>query len=195
MSHFFAQMARMKLINRWPLMRNTQTENVQEHSLQVAMIAHGLALIRNEFFGGIINPERAATIALFHDASEVLTGDLPTPVKYFNKQIEKEYKLIERMAEQKLLEMTPAALRPVYQKLLIGDNVDPEYKAIIKAADTISAYYKCLEEIAAGNNEFNQARARLEQSLAALKLPEVDYFIKLYSPGFNLSLDQITQDS
>lgn len=194
MSHFFAQMARMKLINRWPLMRNTQLENVQEHSLQVAMVAHGLAVIRNEFFDGDINPERAATIALFHDASEVLTGDLPTPVKYFNKQIEKEYKLIERMAEKKLLDMTPAPLRSIYERLLISDSIDPKYKAIIKAADIISAYYKCLEEISAGNHEFNQAKTRLDSALKGLEMPEVDYFVKLYSPSFNLSLDEITQD-
>ncbi len=192
MSHFFAHMARMKLINRWPLMRNTQTENVQEHSLQVAMIAHGLALISNEYYDGNYSPEKAATLALFHDASEVLTGDLPTPVKYFNKEIEREYKLIEKMAEHKLLHTLPDDLQQHYQPLLISDNIDPSYKKLVKAADIISAYFKCIEELNTGNHEFERAKQRLEQALKKTNMPEVQHFIDLYSHSFKLSLDEIT---
>jgi len=192
-SHFFAHLFRMKLINRWPLMRNINTENVAEHSHQVAVVAHMLAIIRNELFQGQVNPERVATLALFHDASEVLTGDLPTPVKYFNAQIAEEYKKIERIAEQKLLAMLPEVLKPHYQSLLLSDNYLPAEKQLVKAADTLCAYGKTLEELAAGNHEFTLAKKRLESSLAQDELPEVRYFLQVFVPSFSLSLDEISQ--
>ncbi|RCU52825.1 5'-deoxynucleotidase [Corallincola holothuriorum] len=191
-SHFFAHMARLKLIQRWPLMRNTQIENVQEHSLQVAMISHALAVIRNRFFDGSLNAAEIALQALYHDASEVITGDLPTPIKYHNPEIAKEYKKIETAAEQRLLEMLPNELCADFEGLLIGAKQLPEHKLIIKAADTLCAYLKCLEEQNAGNSEFNQAKQRLEQQLAQFALPEVDYFIRHFVASFNLTLDEIS---
>lgn len=175
-------------------MHNIRTENVQEHSLQVAMVAHALALIKNRFFGGTLNPERIATIAMFHDVSEVLTGDLPTPVKYFNPAIKDEYKKIERIAEQKLVDMAPEAFRDDYASL-IDSNLHTEEEAfIVKAADVLCAYLKTLEELAAGNQEFKLAKKRLDTILKAYHSDEVNYFITRYVPSFSLSLDEITQD-
>ncbi|MGS0680694.1 5'-deoxynucleotidase [Shewanella sp. 125m-7] len=193
MSHLFAHLARMKLIQRWPLMYNVRTENVQEHSLQVAMVAHSLALISNKKFDGNYDPYRVATIAIFHDASEILTGDLPTPVKYFNKEIEAEYKKIEAIAEQRLLEMVPEEFKPDYQALLTSEYADPQYKALVKSADTLCAYLKCLEEKRAGNTEFNTAQKRLEQSLNNDPNPAVNYFIECFIPSFTLDLDDINK--
>ncbi len=193
-SHFFAHLSRMKLINRWPLMHNIRTENVQEHSLQVAMVAHALALIKNRFFGGTLNPERIATIAMFHDVSEVLTGDLPTPVKYFNPAIKDEYKKIERIAEQQLVDMAPEAFRDDYAALIDTQLHSEEEAFIVKAADVLCAYLKTLEELAAGNQEFKLAKKRLDTILKAYHSDEVDYFITRYVPSFSLSLDEITQD-
>ena len=193
MSHFFAHLARMKLISRWPLMRNTQPENVQEHSLQVAMVAHALVLLKNQLEGTNLSPDKAATMALFHDASETLTGDLPTPVKYFNPQIEQEYKKIEQMAEQKLLDMVPPELQDAYRPLLLSSDLDQEYKPLVKAADVLCAYIKCLEELTAGNHEFFKARGRLLERLESLNMPEVDKFCELFVPSFELTLDEISQ--
>ena len=191
-SHFFAHLFRMKLINRWPLMRNVNTENVAEHSHQVAVVAHMLALIRREIFAGEIHPERVATLALFHDASEVLTGDLPTPVKYFNAQIAQEYKKIERIAEQKLLSMLPEKLQPFYQSLLLSEQYSADEKLLVKAADTLCAYVKTLEELSAGNHEFVLAKKRLEAVLESYALAEVNYFLEIFIPSFSLSLDEIS---
>jgi 5'-deoxynucleotidase len=193
-SHFFAHLSRMKLISRWPLMRNVYQENVQEHSLQVAMVAHALALIKNEFFNGDIDPNRVATLALFHDVSEVLTGDLPTPVKYFNPAIQHEYKKIEKIAEQKLVDMTPPAFRDNYADLIKQQNHSDEEKFIVKAADVLCAYLKTLEELSAGNQEFKLAKKRLDNILKDYHSDEVDYFLKAYAPSFSLSLDEITQE-
>ncbi|MDR8523906.1 5'-deoxynucleotidase [Shewanella fidelis] len=193
MSHLFAHLARMKLIQRWPLMYNVRPENVQEHSLQVAMVAHSLAIISNKIFDGNYNPYQAATIAIFHDASEILTGDLPTPVKYFNKEIEAEYKKIEAIAEQRLLEMVPDEFKQDYQALLTSEHADPEYKALVKSADTLCAYLKCLEEKRAGNSEFNTAQKRLEQRLKSDSNPAVNYFIEHFIPSFTLDLDDINR--
>jgi len=191
-SHFFAHLFRMKLINRWPLMRNINTENVAEHSHQVAIVAHMLAVIERQFFGGNLDPERVATLALFHDASEVLTGDLPTPVKYFNPQIADEYKKIEAIAEQKLLSMLPPELQSVYRDYLLGECYSPAEKLLVKAADNLCAYLKTLEEITAGNREFTIARRRLEKMLAAAQSPAVQYFLDTFVPSFALSLDEIS---
>ena len=193
-SHFFAHLARMKLIHRWPLMHNVRIENVQEHSLQVAMVAHALALIRNRFFNGQLNPERIATLAMFHDVSEVLTGDLPTPVKYYNPAIKEEYKKIEKIAEQKLIDMAPEPFREDYAELISGDKHSEDEAFIVKAADVICAYLKTLEELSAGNREFTLAKKRLDKMLKDYHSDEVDYFLKQYVPSFSLSLDEITQE-
>lgn len=193
-SHFFAHLARMKLIHRWPLMHNVRIENVQEHSLQVAMVAHALALIRNRYFDGDLNPDRIATLAMFHDVSEVLTGDLPTPVKYFNPAIKDEYKKIEKIAEQKLIDMAPVDFREDYAKLIDSQYHSDDEAFIVKAADVLCAYLKTLEELNSGNREFTLAKKRLDQMLKDYHSDEVDYFLKRYVPSFSLSLDEITQE-
>jgi len=194
-SHFFAHLSRLKLINRWPLMRNVRTENVSEHSLQVAMVAHALAVIKNQKFNGNLNAERIALMAMYHDASEVLTGDLPTPVKYYNAQIAHEYKKIEKIAQQKLIEMLPEELRNAYRPLLDEQQHSEDEKAIVKQADALCAYLKCLEELSAGNHEFQLAKARLEKTLIERHSPEMDYFVEVFVPSFSLSLDEISQES
>jgi 5'-deoxynucleotidase len=191
-SHFFAHLFRMKLINRWPLMRNVNTENVAEHSHQVAMVAHMLAVIGQLKFDSKISPERVATLALYHDASEVLTGDLPTPVKYFNPQIAIEYKKIEAIAENKLLTMLPADLQQAYRELLLSAEYNEAEKLLVKAADNLCAYVKTIEEIAAGNHEFTIAKRRLEKMLSTSAQPEVHYFLQVFVPSFFLSLDEIS---
>ncbi|KFZ38386.1 5'-nucleotidase [Shewanella mangrovi] len=193
MSHFFAHLARMKLIQRWPLMYNVRKENVQEHSLQVASVAHILAIISNKKFDGDFSPEKAATMAIYHDASEVLTGDLPTPVKYFNKDIELEYKKIEAIAEQRLLSLLPPEFQDEFRELLISEEAPADYKALVKSADTLCAYLKCLEELHAGNSEFKSAKTRLEESLDNNPDKAVAYFREHFIPSFNLNLDQINQ--
>jgi 5'-deoxynucleotidase len=193
-SHFFAHLSRMKLINRWPLMRNVRTENVQEHSLQVAMVAHSLALIRNKYFGGQLDAYKIATIAMFHDVSEVITGDLPTPVKYSNPVIRDEYKKIEQLAEQKLINMAPTAFKEDYAALIDHHQHSLDEAFIVKAADVICAYLKTLEELSAGNKEFGLAKKRLDKILKDYRSDEVNYFMKAYVPSFSLSLDEITQE-
>ncbi|MEQ4671315.1 5'-deoxynucleotidase [Providencia manganoxydans] len=192
MSYFFAHLARMKLIHRWPLMRNVRTENVSEHSLQVAMVAHALAIIKNKRFGGNVNPEHVALLAMYHDASEVITGDLPTPIKYHNEQIAHEYKKIEKFAQQKLLDMLPEELREDFKELIIEELQTEEEHFIVKQADSLCAYLKCLEELSAGNSEFKLAKKRLEKILSDRKSPEMGYFIEIFVPGFKLSLDEIS---
>ncbi|MDF7680547.1 5'-deoxynucleotidase [Enterobacteriaceae bacterium ESL0689] len=193
-SHFFAYLSRLKLINRWPLMRNVRAENVSEHSLQVAMVAHVLAVIKNRKFAGQLNAEHIALLALYHDASEVLTGDLPTPVKYFNSQIAHEYKAIEKIAQQKLIAMLPDELQDIFTPLIDEQYASDEEHAIVKQADTLCAYLKCLEELAAGNNEFLLAKSRLEKTLAERRSEEMDYFMQVFVPSFQLSLDEINAD-
>lgn len=190
-SHFFAHMARMKLIQRWPLMRSIEQENVAEHSLQVAMVAHALAVIRNTYFNGTLDPAQATMQALFHDASEVLTGDLPTPVKYFNEDIARAYKDIERNAEQSLLKMLPPELQATYALLLCGHAQD-DYSRLVKSADILCAYLKCEEEISAGNREFAPAKKRLTEMLEARMNDEIRYFLEVFVPSFSLSLDEIS---
>ncbi|MDU6412193.1 MAG: 5'-deoxynucleotidase [Yersiniaceae bacterium] len=194
-SHFFAHLSRLKLINRWPLMRNVRTENVSEHSLQVAFVAHALAVIKNRKFNGNVSAERVALLAMYHDASEVITGDLPTPVKYYNPQIAHEYKKIEKIAQQKLLEMLPEELQNDFRPLLDEQCYTEEEKHVVKQADALCAYLKCLEELSAGNNEFTLAKARLEKTLALRHSPEMDYFMTVFVPSFSLSLDEISLDN
>jgi 5'-deoxynucleotidase len=191
MSHLFAYLSRMKFIRRWGLMHNTYPENVQEHSLRVAMVAHALALIRNRLFAGHVDAERAAVLALYHDASEVLTGDLPAPVKYFNPEIKTAYKEIEAAAARRLLHMIPESLKEDYQGLFFAAEADQEARELVKAADKLSAYLKCLEEIGAGNQEFVQAEKALRTSVEELNLPEVRYFLDTFVPSFRLTLDEL----
>jgi 5'-deoxynucleotidase len=190
-SHFFAYLARMKFIRRWGLMHNTYPENIQEHSLRVATIAHALALIRSRVVGDHVNPERVAALALYHDVSEVLTGDLPTPVKYFNPEIKNAYQAIEKVAQQKLLDMLPESLRADYRPFLLAEEGDRTHWELVKAADRLAAYIKCLEEIAAGNREFSKAEKALRASVEALPLPEVRYFIETFVPSLTLTLDEL----
>jgi 5'-deoxynucleotidase len=191
MSHFFAYLSRMRFIRRWGLMHSTHPENIQEHSLRVAMIAHTLAVIRNRMFGGTLNAERLAVRALYHDASEVLTGDLPRPVKYFDPEIETSYRRIEALARARLLGMVPAALRGDYVLLLGPDSIGNAEEALLKAADKLCAYLKCLEETTAGNREFGQAETTLRQTIDAIDLPEVRYFVETFVPSFRLALDDL----
>ncbi|AEY66319.1 5'-deoxynucleotidase [Clostridium sp. BNL1100] len=189
--HFFAFLSRMKYINRWGLMRNTSTENIQEHSLQVAIIAHGLAVIRNTYFNGEINPERVAILAMFHDCNEIITGDMPTPIKYYNPQISKIYKDIEDISKEKIISMLPEEMADEYYSLFFKNPDDMNCWKLVKAADRISAYIKCIEEVKAGNNEFKKARETILQTIMEIDLPEVMYFMEKFIPSFNLSLDEI----
>ena len=188
-SHFFAYVSRMRFIQRWALMRNTAPENVQEHSHQVAVLAHALAVIRNEKFGGTVDPGAVAVAALYHDASEILTGDMPTPIKYDNPAIRKAYKDVEAVAQGKLLAMLPEDLQAVYAPILTP--TDPEVIRLVKAADKLSAYIKCVEELKAGNNEFREAAAQTRKSLEAYELPEVVYFLETFMDSFALTLDEL----
>lgn len=201
-SPFFAMLSRMRHIRRWGLMRNTQPENLQEHSLQVAVIAHALAVIRRiDYPAGPdgtprpdVSPDRAATLALFHDAPEILVGDMPTPIKYYNPAIRDAFKAVEGIAGDKLLSMLPESLRPAYGPLLKPDGADPgtaEALRLVKAADKISAYMKCVEEEKSGNTEFRKAAQALLAGLETLDLPEVGHFLREFLPAFHLSLDEL----
>ena len=188
-SHFFAYVSRMRFIQRWALMRNTAPENVQEHSHQVAVLAHALAVIRNEKFGGSVDAGQVAVAALYHDASEILTGDMPTPIKYDNPAIRAAYKDVEAVAEQKLLHMLPEELQDIYAPILTGPG--GEIEQLVKAADKLSAYIKCVEELKAGNNEFREAAAQTRKALEAYDLPEVRYFLDTFMESFSLTLDEL----
>ena len=188
-SHFFAYLSRLRFISRWALMRNTAPENVQEHSHQTAVLAHALAVIRNEKFGGQVDAGAVAVAALYHDASEILTGDMPTPIKYYNPAIRSAYQEVEAVANRKLLEMLPAELRTVYEPVL--ESPDPEIHTLVKAADKLSAYIKCVEEVKAGNGEFRDAAAQTRAALEGFHLPEVRYFLDTFMPSFYLTLDEL----
>lgn len=188
-SHFFAYISRLRFISRWALMRNTAPENVQEHSHQTAVLAHALALIRNKRFGGHVDPGAAAVAALYHDASEILTGDMPTPIKYYSPSIRSAYQEVEAEANRKLLEMLPPELRENYAPVL--EIPDPELRTLVKAADKLSAYIKCVEEVKAGNGEFGDAARQTRAALESFGLPEVDYFLETFMDSFSLTLDQL----
>lgn len=191
MYHFFAYMARMKLIHRWSLMKSVSDENVAEHSAQVAQIAHALALIKNKKFGGSLNADRIATMALYHESSEVLTGDLPTPIKYYNPGIRDAYKEIEQIANEKLLTMLPEELRDEYRSLIVGES-DSHERILVKAADKISAYIKCLEELRSGNREFVKAEATLRESVEQYFIyDEVRWFCETFLDTFRKTLDEL----
>lgn len=187
MYNFFAYMARMKYITRWSLMRNSVTENIQEHSHMVAVLAHALAVIRREVFGGSADPEACACAALFHDATEIFTGDLPTPIKYFDPEIRQAYHRVEDAAAEKLLGLLPEALRGAYEPLL--RETDGEVRKIVKAADKLAAYLKCREELAAGNTEFADAEQETLEALRAMDMPEVGWFLENFAGAFGLTLD------
>jgi len=191
-SHFFANIGRLKQIYRWPLMRTVKPENVQEHSHQVATVAHILALIKNKKFNGNVNPERVALVALYHDSSEVLTGDLPSPIKYHNEEIAKAYKKIESIAESALLEMLPDEFRDDFKPLILHNEIDPEIALLVKSADVICGYLKTIEEISAGNHEFEKAQKNITNTLEKYRNAEVDYFLETFVPSFSLSLDEIS---
>jgi 5'-deoxynucleotidase len=191
-SHFFAYLARMKFIHRWGLMRNTRAENIQEHSLQVAMVAHALALLHNERVARVaIDPERTALLAVFHDVDEVITGDLPTPVKYFNPQVREAVGELAGVARSKLLGMLPPELRPHYQPLLKAEAPDAEAWRLVKHADKICAYLKCVEEGKAGNREFERAEATLVRTIQETGDPDVQRFMAMFVPSFTLTLDEL----
>ena len=187
--YFFPMIARMRYINRWGLMRNTQLENIQEHSHMVAVLAHALAVIRRDKFGGTIDPGHVAAVALYHDAPEIFTGDLPTPVKYANDTIQAAYKAVEANAAARLTAMLPPEMQPAFAALL--SEPDPEVQAFVKAADKLSAHLKCLEELKAGNREFQSAAQQTLEALESYHLPELDYFLQEFLPAFSLTLDEL----
>ncbi|MBR3537593.1 MAG: 5'-deoxynucleotidase [Eubacterium sp.] len=197
-AHFFATISRMKYIERWALMRSSRPENLSEHSLEVAMIAHCLAVIGNVRYGRQLDADQAALIGLYHDASEIITGDMPTPVKYYNSEIRGAYREVESVANERLLSLLPDDLKPVYEMILTGCGVrtdDERYlRRLVKAADKISALIKCIEEERSGNQEFGMAKVSTEKAIAkiAQELPEVDDFVKEFLPSYGKTLDELT---
>ncbi len=190
MYKFFAYLSRMKNIKRWSLMHSVREENIMEHSHQVAVIAHVLALISNKIYGGDIDVNKVVLTAQYHEVSEVITGDLPTPIKYFNPEIKNAYKDLEKVASNKLLSMLPENLKDEYEKLILIDTNSKEYK-LVKLADRLSAYLKCLEELKLGNKEFAKAKISIEQDLKNAKSKEVNYFLKEFAPAYALTLDEL----
>lgn len=189
-SHFYAMLSRMKYINRWGLMRNTRQENICEHSLDVSLLSHALALLRNRRFGGSVNAERAAVLGLFHDCSEILTGDLPTPIKYYNPEIRSAYREVEQIAQEKLLSLLPEDLQPDYRTLIGETEEDAELWRLVKAADKLSALIKCIEEKRMGNSEFERAEISLRKAIVSMQLPEADCFLEEFLPSYALTLDE-----
>ena len=188
--NFFAYISRMRYIGRWSLMRNSLPENIQEHSHMVAVLAHALGVIRRDVFHVPCNPDEAATVALFHDSSEILTGDLPTPIKYHSNEIRDAYKEVETLACRMLLDTLPEELRGAYEPLLDGETEERVHD-LVKAADKLSDYIKCIEERKAGNNEFLSAEAQTRKLLEESHMPEVDYFLEHFIPAFELNLDEL----
>ncbi len=186
---FFALLSRMRYIQRWGLMRNTFQENIQEHSHMVAVLAHGLAMIDRELCGGDADPDRCAAAALFHDAPEILTGDLPTPIKYANDDIRTAYRQVEEVSARKLLSMLPPEVQAGYEPLLL--ETDTDVRQIVKAADKLSAYIKCVEELKAGNQEFATAASQTREALEQMNLPCLRYFMEHCLPSFAETLDQL----
>ena len=186
---FFALLSRMRNITRWGLMRNSYSENIQEHSHMVAVLAHGLALIRRDILGLEADPEKCATAALYHDASEIFTGDLPTPIKYYNPEIKEAYKQVEHISGTKLLKLLPEELKAAYAPLIYEEN--GSLNAIVKAADKLSAHIKCVEELKAGNREFESAAVQTKKALEEMHLPELDWFMEHCLPAFHRNLDEL----
>ena len=187
---FYAYMDRMKYIKRWQLMRSEREENIMEHSQSVTMLAHALAVIKNELYGGKVDVAKTVLYALYHETGEVMTGDLPTPIKYYNPEIHGAYKDLERTACEKMVNMLPEPLKDAVSPFVLADETSEEY-AIVKAADRLSAYIKCLEELRSGNGEFSKAKKSIEEDLHSRNLPEVEYFFKHFIPSFSLTLDEL----
>lgn len=190
-SHFYAMLSRMKYINRWGLMNNTRNENISEHSQQVAVLAHCLVMIHNKRFGGELNPERAALLAVFHDVTEIITGDMPTPIKYQNAEIQDAYKKIEDSAADRLVAMLPGDFRKDYEKIIKQtEDGDKTLHRFVKAADKFSALIKCIDEMRMGNDEFRKAKESIEASIHAMNMPEAEVFFEEFLPSFYLALDE-----
>ncbi|MBR3294140.1 MAG: 5'-deoxynucleotidase [Oscillospiraceae bacterium] len=187
---FFAYISRMRYIGRWSLMRNSLPENIQEHSHMVAVLAHALGVIRRDVFGIACDPNEAAAVALYHDSSEILTGDLPTPIKYHSRAISSAYKQVEKLACVKLISTLPAELLGAFEPLLYGEAAERQHD-LVKAADKLSAYIKCIEERKAGNKEFLSAEKQLRELLEQSPLPEVGYFMEHFMPAFELNIDEL----
>ena len=188
-SSFYAYLSRLRWIKRWGLKRNAHEENVMEHSWEVSVIAHTLALIKNRYYNGSVDANAVAAAALYHDITEVITGDLPTPIKYHSEEINTAYKQIEKQAEKELLNLLPEELRPDFQRLIHHDQMPEEHVRIIKAADKISAYLKCQAELKAGNAEFETAASELSRILNEYRQPEVIFFMQAFAPSCGLTLD------
>ena len=189
MNCFFAMISRMKYIDRWGLMNNTKTENISEHSLKVAILSHALVNIANIRLGENLDADRAAVIGLFHDAGEIITGDMPTPVKYYNPEIKNAYKAIEKVAEDKLISLLPEDLRVIYRPVI--SNEDEVLERYVKAADKLSALIKCIEEVRMGNNEFLKAKEATEKALCEMDLPALEIFMNECMPAYYLTLDEL----
>ena len=190
MFKFFAFLDRMKHIKRWSLMRSVREENIMEHTQQVAIIAHALALINNKILGNSVDEFKIVMLAQYHEVGEVITGDLPTPIKYFNPEIKTAYKDLEREACERMIGMLPEELKGEYKKYIFPDEDCEEYK-IVKCADRLSAYLKCVEELKAGNSEFKKAKASIEKELISLNRADVDYYLKEFAPAYKLTLDEL----
>ena len=190
MNHsFFAYIFRMRYIARWALMRNTRTENVEEHSYEVAVLSHALAVIGRDVFHKELDPDKTAAAALFHDAPEIITGDMPTPIKYYNPELKTAYKRVEAVAQDKLLSMLPPELVAAYEPLV--READPEVRRYVKAADKLAAWLKCQEELKAGNSEFKKAAGETLSALQAMGMEEVDWFLEHLGGAFQLTLDEL----
>ena len=194
MDRFFAVISRMKYIDRWALMRNTINENISEHSLETAFIAHALALIRNERFGGNVNAERCALLAMFHDTTEIITGDLPTPIKYYSKEIKGAYREVEQKAKETLLGYLPDDLKKYYDPLFCKTEEEAELWRLVKGADKLSALIKCIEERKMGNTDFLSAEKATLETISKLGIPEVDVFMEEFIPAYDLTLDALSLD-
>ncbi len=190
MSNFFAFISRMKFINRWGLMRSTVSENIQEHSHTVAIIAHALAVIANEIFSKNVDENKVAVIALYHDVSEIITGDLPTPIKYYSQEIKEAYDNVEQVAKKRLVDMLPENMQGIYEQIIFAQERDKEIYKYVKAADILSAYIKCIEECKVQKGEFDQAKKSIFKKLQKLDMPEADYFMSKFIKGYELSLDE-----
>ncbi|MCI5905026.1 MAG: 5'-deoxynucleotidase [Oscillospiraceae bacterium] len=194
---FYSMLSRMKLINRWGLMRNTRNENISEHSLETAMLAHCLAVIHNTYFGGNVNAERCALLGVFHDVTEIITGDLPTPVKYYNPEIRTAYKEVEDTAKKQLISMLPEEMRGEFRPLLSPEEdcseEELELWRFVKAADKLSALIKCIEERMTGNSDFLSAEKASAEAVKAMKMPEADYFMEHFLPSYDNTLDEQAQ--
>lgn len=190
-SPFFAMLSRMKYINRWALMRNSYPENISEHSLEVGMLAHALVLISNKQFGNRLNAERAALIGMYHDCTEIITGDMPTPIKYYNKETKEAYKSVEKQAAHELLSMLPEYLYDEYESILFPQKEEEYLWKLVKAADRLSAYIKCIEEEKTGNREFSSAKAAVYEKLTEMDLPEVRVFLRDFAEAYKKTLDEL----